>query len=88
MSGNHPLRVDGRGNAEPVLGTDPEAILFASCQFGNFEAGFGAGCGQGDPVTLADVTLLHDVVGDVAAAILLWRVPKQRAGIDVLFGDL
>lgn len=88
MSGNHLLRVDGLRDAKPVLGTDSEAILFASCQFGYPKAGLGAGCGHSDPVALADITLLHNIVGDVAAAILLWGVPEQRAGIDVQFSDL
>lgn len=88
ISGNHLIRVDGLGDAKLVLCTYSEAILFASCQFGNIKAGFGAGCGQWDPVALADVTLLHNIVGDVAAAILLWGVPEQRAAIDVHFSDL
>ncbi len=87
MSGDHPLGVDGLGDAKPVLCTDSEAILFTSCQFGNPKAGFGARCGHSDPVALADITLLQNVVGDVAAAILLWGVPEQRAAIDVQFGD-
>lgn len=88
MSGNHLLGVDGRGDAQPVLSTDSEAVLFASREFGYSEAGFGAGRGNGDPVAPADVTLLHNIVGDVAPAIFLRGVPEQRAGIDVLFCDL
>lgn len=88
ISGDHLLRINGLRDAEPVLSTDSEAVLFARCQFGDSEAGFSAGCGHRDPVALADVTLLHNVVGDVAAAVLLWRVPQQCAGIYVQFGDL
>lgn len=88
ISGDHLLRVDGLGDAKPVLSTDSEAILFASCQFGHSKAGFGARSGNSDPVTLADVTFLHNIVGDVAATIFLWGVPEQRAGINVLFCDL
>lgn len=88
ISGNHPLRVDGLRDAESVFSTDSEAIFFARCQFGHSEAGFSAGCRHSDPVTLADVTLLHYVVGDVTATILLRGVPQQCAGINVLLCDL
>lgn len=86
--GNDLLGVDGLRDAEPVFSTHPEAVLFARSQFGHSKAGFGAGCGDGDPVALADITFLHYVVGDVAATIFLWGVPEQCAGIDVLFSDL
>lgn len=88
MPGNHLLGVDGLGDAEPVLCTDAEAVLFALSQFGHPEAGLGAGAGDGHPVSLADVALLHDVVGDIAASVLLRGVPEERAGVDVQFGDL
>lgn len=88
ISGNHPLRVDGLRDTEPVLSPYSEAILFARCQFGHSKAGFGARRGYGDPVALAHITLLHYIVGNVAATIFLWGVPEQRAGIDVLLCNL
>lgn len=42
ISGNHLLGVDGLRDAKPVLSADSETILFARCQFGHSEAGFGA----------------------------------------------
>lgn len=43
ISGDHLLRVDGLGDAKPVLSTDSEAIFFARRQLGHSKAGFGAG---------------------------------------------
>lgn len=88
ISGNHPLRVGRLRDAKPVFSTNTEAVLFASCQFGHSEARLCARCRNGDPITLANITLLYNVVGDVATTILLWRVPEQCARIYVQFSDL
>lgn len=84
---DHPLRVNGLRDAKSIFSSDSEAVLFAWCQLGHPEASLGTGCGHSDPVSLAHITFLYNVVGDVAASILLWGVPQQSASIDVLLCD-
>lgn len=88
MSSNNLLRIDGLRDAKPVLSTDSETILFSRSKFSYSEFGFGAGRGHSHPISLAHITLLNNVVGDVAATIFLWRVPQQCAGINIPLSDL
>lgn len=87
ISGNHLLRVDGFRDAKSVLCTNTETVLFARSQLGHSKTGFGAGSRHSDPVALTDVALLDNVVSNVAATILLWRVPEQRTSVNVQFCD-
>lgn len=79
--GDHPVRLNGVGDSEAVLSADAERVLLSWDKLAQPAACLPAR-GQGrDPVSPADVTLLHHVVGDVAAAVLQGFVPGEGAGV-------
>lgn len=78
--------------AKLVLSSDPEDVLLPLDELGDREAGSLQGGGDGDPADLVVliVLLLQDVIQDLAAAVVLGRVPvaDDRGVPDFIEGEV
>lgn len=77
VHGHQWLRDARWSTAELVFGSDPEDVLLPFDQLGDRAAGALDGGGDGDPANLIVlvVPLLQDVIQDLAASIILGRLP-------------
>lgn len=75
--GHQGLRDARRAAAKLVLSSDPEDVFLPLDEFGDGAAGALQGGGDGDPADLIVlvVLLLQNVVQDLAATIILRRLP-------------
>lgn len=90
--GHQRLGDAARAAAELVLGRDPEDVLLALDELGDGAAGALQGGGDGDPADLLVlvVLLLQDVVQDLAASVVLRRLPvtDDRRVPDLVEGEV
>lgn len=90
--GNQWFRDTWQPTAELVLGRDSEDVLLPFDEFGDGAAGALQGRGDGDPTDLLVlvVLLLQDVVQNLAATIILGRLPvtDDRGVPDLVEGEV
>lgn len=78
---NHLVSFDEWPHADDVLCSDPEEVALPVDESLDHGVVSGHGVGHRSPAHAVRLPLFNDVVGDGRAAIILWRVPGEPAGV-------